>query len=149
MRLSTLGGPCQGVLCEERVLPSTASCPSRARCQSEHVACLPVAGPAAWPCLTLEATLSDLYTGRLGRDGWRQHAGTLRSPRRSAPEVAVTSSSEDKLGKVRTLGADFTANYRRPGWGELVRRWSGGGVETVLEIGGNETFEQSVRRNPR
>ena len=60
-------------------------------------------------------------------------------------EVAVTSSSEDKLGKVRTLGADFTANYRRPGWGELVRRWSGGGVETVLEIGGNETFEQSVR----
>ena len=47
MRLSTLGGPAQGVLCEERVLPSHGPrCPSRARFSSSRP---PVCPWPDWP----------------------------------------------------------------------------------------------------
>jgi NADPH:quinone reductase-like Zn-dependent oxidoreductase len=60
--------------------------------------------------------------------------------------VIVTSSSDAKLERARTLGADHTINYKsEPKWGEAVRRWTGGrGVDHVLEIGGPGTLAQSI-----
>jgi NADPH:quinone reductase-like Zn-dependent oxidoreductase len=142
MRLTTLGGPAQGVLGEERVLPHTALLPIPKTLSFEQAACLPVAGLAAWCALTSEACVGPgqrvlvLGTGGLSMLGL-QIAKTLGA------EVAVVSSSDEKLGRVRRLGADFTVNYRDGNWGPLVRRWSGGGVDVVLDIGGG-TFEQSL-----
>ena len=68
----------------------------------------------------------------------------LQIAKKLGAQVALVSSSDDKLSRVRELGADFTANYRHPGWGELVYRWSEGGVDAVLETGGDDTFAQSV-----
>jgi NADPH:quinone reductase-like Zn-dependent oxidoreductase len=143
MRLTTLGGPAQGVLGEERVLPQGALVPIPATLSFEQAACLPVAGLAAWCALTGPARIGRgqrvllLGTGGLGTLGL-QIAKTLGA------EVAVVSSSDEKLGRVRQLGADFTANYADRGWGQLVRRWSGAGVDIVLDVGGNATFDQSV-----
>jgi NADPH:quinone reductase-like Zn-dependent oxidoreductase len=142
MRLTTLGGPAQGVLCEERVLPLTALVPISRTLSFEQAACLPVAGLAAWCALTSEASIGPgsrvllLGTGGVSMLGF-QIAKAVGA------EVAVISSSDEKQSRVRTLGADFTAN-RRAAWGEMVRRWSGGGVDAVLEIGGDGTFDQSV-----
>ena len=118
MRLRTLGGPAQGVLCEERVLPRTALVPIPSTLPFEHAACLPVAGLAAWSALTSEASIGPGHRVLLLGTGGVSMLG-LQIAKTLGAEVAVVSSSEDKLGKVRTLGADFTANYRRPGWGEL------------------------------
>jgi NADPH:quinone reductase-like Zn-dependent oxidoreductase len=143
MRLTTLGGPAQGVLCEERVLPRAALLPIPDRVAFEHAACLPVAGLAAWRALTTEAAIGPgsrvllLGTGGLSMLG-------LQIAKALGAGVAVVSSSDDKLERVRRLGADFTANYSRTGWGEMVRGWSGGGVDVVLEIGGDGSLEQSL-----
>jgi NADPH:quinone reductase-like Zn-dependent oxidoreductase len=59
-------------------------------------------------------------------------------------EVAVVSSSPDKLDRVRGLGADFTASARSARWGEAVRRWSGGGVEAVLAIADDATLAEAM-----
>ena len=57
MRLTTLGGPAQGVLCEERVLPIGAVVPIPDAVSFEEAACLPVAGLAAWSALATEAQI--------------------------------------------------------------------------------------------
>ncbi len=143
MRLTTLGGPAQGVLAEERVLPQSALVPIPKTLSLEQAACLPVAGLAAWCALTSHISLGPgrrvlvLGTGGLSTLGL-QIAKTLGA------EVAVVSSSDEKLGRVRQLGADFTVNSRQGAWGPLVRRWSGGGVDVVLDVGGEATFDQSV-----
>ena len=143
MRLTTLGGPAQGVLCEERVLPGSAVVPIPRALSFEQAACLPVAGLAAWSALTTEASIGPGHRVLLLGTGGVSTLG-LQIAKKLGAGVAVVSSSDEKLNRMRALGADFTANYRRDGWGETVRRWSDGGVDAVLEIGGDATFKQSL-----
>ncbi len=60
--------------------------------------------------------------------------------------VIATSSSNEKLERVRTMGADLTINYRRhEDWGTRARDWTGGrGVDHVIEVGGPGTLAQSI-----
>jgi NADPH:quinone reductase-like Zn-dependent oxidoreductase len=143
MRRTTLGGPAQGVLCEERVLPRAALLPIPDGLTFEHAACLPVAGLAAWRALTVEAGIGPGSRVLLQGTGGLSMLG-LQIAKTLGAAVAVVSSSEDKLERVRALGADFTASYASTGWGAAVRRWSAGGVDAVLETGGDGTLEQSV-----
>ena len=52
--------------------------------------------------------------------------------------VIATSSSAEKLERIRALGADHAINYRsEPQWGDAVRRLTNGrGVDHVIELGG-------------
>lgn len=60
--------------------------------------------------------------------------------------VIVTSSSDDKLTRARTLGAWQTINYRsRPNWDEeVIAMTDGRGVDHVLELGGPGTYNRSI-----
>jgi NADPH:quinone reductase-like Zn-dependent oxidoreductase len=60
--------------------------------------------------------------------------------------VIATSSSDKKLERVKSLGADHTINYKSdPEWGATVRRLTGGqGVDHVVETGGPGTLPQSI-----
>ncbi len=60
--------------------------------------------------------------------------------------VIATSSSDEKLAKLETLGADHLINYRKDEkWGETARRLTAGrGVDHVIEVGGPATLEQSM-----
>lgn len=143
MRLTTLGGPARGVLCEERVLPVGAVAPIPDTLSFEQAACLPVAGLAAWSALTTEAQIGPGShvllpgTGGVGLMG-------LGIAKAIGAHVAMTSSSDQKLAQLTALGADLTVNYRNQGWAERVREWSGGGVDAVLDTGA-ATLDQSVR----
>ncbi|MFB3101965.1 MAG: NAD(P)-dependent alcohol dehydrogenase, partial [Alphaproteobacteria bacterium] len=61
--------------------------------------------------------------------------------------VVATSSSNEKLERVRALGADHTINYAEmPEWARPVRDINGGrGVDLVVEVGGAGTLEQSIK----
>jgi len=143
MRLTTLGGPAQGILCEERVLPRSAVTPIPDDLEFEEAACLPVAGLAAWCALNG----GDIQRGSrvllLGTGGVSMMALTIA--RALGAHIAVTSSSDEKLARVRVLGADLAVNYRKEGWVERVRAWSEGGVDIVVEVGGQGTLDQSIR----
>lgn len=58
----------------------------------------------------------------------------------------TTSSSDEKLERLRSLGADHLINYRRtPQWGKRVLEITGGrGVDHVVEVGGPGTLAQSI-----
>ena len=59
----------------------------------------------------------------------------------------VTSSSDEKLARARSLGADYTINYKQyPNWADQVlNRTDGHGVDHVIEVGGPDTLPQSIR----
>ena len=61
-------------------------------------------------------------------------------------KVIATSSSEQKMERLKDMGADHVINYRgEPNWGELAKELNGGvGVDHVVDIGGGQTLEQSV-----
>ena len=60
--------------------------------------------------------------------------------------VIATSSSDEKLERLKALGADEVINYRStPNWGEKVRALTDNrGVDHVIEVGGPATLEQSM-----
>jgi NADPH2:quinone reductase len=60
--------------------------------------------------------------------------------------VIGTASSEEKLARVRSLGADHTVNYRTTDFlGEVQRITNDRGVDVVLESVGGDVFDRSLR----
>ena len=61
-------------------------------------------------------------------------------------QVAITSSSNEKLELARKLGADFTINYvTHPDWAaELLRQTGGRGADIIAETGGQSTLPLSI-----
>jgi NADPH2:quinone reductase len=56
-------------------------------------------------------------------------------------EVVALAGSDDKLSRVRELGAPLTVNYRRPGWqGRLEDLTRGRGIDVALEMVGADVF---------
>jgi NADPH:quinone reductase-like Zn-dependent oxidoreductase len=70
----------------------------------------------------------------------------LQFAKAAGARVIATSSSEQKLEKLRSLGADAVINYQAvPGWGEKAKALTDGrGVDHVIEVGGPATFAQSI-----
>ena len=61
--------------------------------------------------------------------------------------VIATSSSDEKLERLRTMGAAHGINYRRDeDWGDRVRELTGGmGMDHVVEVGGPGPLGQSIK----
>ncbi len=110
-----------------------------------EAATLPCAGLTAWRALVTEGRLqageSVLVQGTGGVSVF-----ALQFARAAGARVIATSSSDEKLEKMRQLGADELINYRStPEWGkEVLRRTGQQGVDHVIEVGGASTFRQSV-----
>ena len=71
----------------------------------------------------------------------------LQIARAMGATVIATSSSDEKLERLRTMGAAQVINYRQDeNWGDRVRGLTGGrGVDHVVEVGGPGTLAQSIK----
>ncbi|TPM99846.1 NAD(P)-dependent alcohol dehydrogenase [Mesorhizobium sp. B2-1-3A] len=70
----------------------------------------------------------------------------LQFAKAAGARVIATSSDEEKLERLASLGADATINYRAvPDWGRKARELTDGrGVDHVVEVGGPATLAQSL-----
>lgn len=70
----------------------------------------------------------------------------LQFAKMAGATVIATSSSDEKLARLKTLSADHLINYRQTtNWGEVAREITGGrGVDHVVEVGGPATLNQSM-----
>jgi NADPH:quinone reductase-like Zn-dependent oxidoreductase len=69
----------------------------------------------------------------------------LQIAKMTGAAVIATSSSDEKLERIRALGADHVINYRQVSdWGKRVHELTGGGVDHVVEVGGPGTLAQSI-----
>lgn len=70
----------------------------------------------------------------------------LQFAKMAGATVIATSSSDEKLDKLKTLGADHLINYKKTAnWGEVAREITDGrGVDHIVEVGGPATLNQSM-----
>ncbi|MFB6807997.1 NAD(P)-dependent alcohol dehydrogenase [Streptomyces sp. NPDC056387] len=112
----------------------------------EEAATLPCAGVTAWSALTGgEPLLPGQTVLTLGTGPVALFA--LQFAKLLGCRVVSTTSSGARADRLKALGADEVVDYRRtPDWGQAVRELTGGlGADLVVETGGPETVEQSVR----
>lgn len=108
-------------------------------------ATLTTAGLTAWRALMADDRLkpgdSVLVQGTGGVSIF-----ALQFAKLAGATVIATSSSDEKMARLRQLGADHVINYRsQPNWGDLAREYTGGrGVDHVIEVGGPATLAQSM-----
>ena len=143
-RRYALGGTRPGVLQEVMVLDAEGVGRIPSHLSFREAATLPCAGLTAWRALFEEAQVKPGDTVLVqGTGGVSIFA--LQFAKLAGASVIVTSSSDEKLKRARALGADHTINYRSvPEWGKAAAEWSGGGVDHVVEVGGKDTFAQSL-----
>jgi len=70
----------------------------------------------------------------------------LQFAKMAGAKVIATSSSEQKLQRLKEMGADHVINYKSElEWGKLAKQLNGGrGVDYVVDIGGSATLQQSL-----
>jgi NADPH:quinone reductase-like Zn-dependent oxidoreductase len=112
----------------------------------QQVATLPCAALTAWRALFEDADLQPGDTVVLQGTGGVSIFG-LQFAHAAGCRTLITSSSDEKLARARTLGADHMVNYRTtPEWWREVRSATGGrGCDFVMEVGGPGTINQSMR----
>jgi NADPH:quinone reductase-like Zn-dependent oxidoreductase len=109
-----------------------------------EAATITTAGVTAWRALVGDGQIKTGDTVLvLGTGG--VSIAALQIAKMTGATVIATSSSDEKLERLRALGADHVINYRQiPDWGKCVQELTGGGVDHVVEVGGPGTLAQSI-----
>jgi NADPH:quinone reductase-like Zn-dependent oxidoreductase len=141
-----LGGDIDGMLAEEVILHEDALAKVPAGLSFIEASTMPCAAVTAWNAIFVSSngvkpgdTVLLLGTGGVSILG-------LQLARAAGLRTIITSSSDEKLGRARELGAHHTINYRSiPEWHDEVLHLTGNqGANVVLEVGGQGTVNRSV-----
>jgi NADPH:quinone reductase-like Zn-dependent oxidoreductase len=141
-----LGGAIDGMLAEYVILPELGAIRVPAHLTDEQAATLPCAALTAWNAIVemgrIKAGETVLLLGTGGVSLFALQFAKLHGAR-----VILTSSSDEKLARAKSLGADNVINYRNtPDWDKTVNALTEGrGADLVVEVGGPGTLERSIR----
>ena len=138
------GDGTDGYAVEEVVAPATSFTAVPTGYSDAEAATLTCAGVTAWRALVTKGRIkpgdSVLVQGTGGVSIF-----ALQFAKAAGATVVATSSSGEKLERLKAMGADHLINYReQPGWGAKVVKLTGGGVDHVVEIGGSGTLPESI-----
>ena len=142
---SALGGAEEGMLAEEVKLPEDALVHGRDHLNWDEASTLTCAGVTAWNALVEQGNLTAGDTILvMGTGGVSMFA--LQFSKMMGARVIITSKSDEKLERARSLGADETINYHEnPEWEAVVQDLTdGAGVNQVVEVGGAGTLQRSI-----
>ena len=142
---NALGGSAEGMLAERRVLHENGLVSMPEGLSFEEASTLPCAALTAWHSLVEVGGVKAGDTVlMLGTGGVSVVA--LQLCKMLGARAVITSSSEEKLARAKTLGAWETVNYRtNPDWDKAVLDLTGGlGVDHTVEVGGAGTLEKSI-----
>jgi NADPH:quinone reductase-like Zn-dependent oxidoreductase len=138
------GDNADGFAAEYVAMPASAFTRLPAGWSLKEAATLPCAALTAWRALMVEARIKpgDVVLTQ-GTGGVSIFA--VQFAKAAGATVIATSSSADKLARLKALGADHLINYKEePKWGQAAAALAGGGVDAVVEIGGPGTLAQSI-----
>jgi NADPH:quinone reductase-like Zn-dependent oxidoreductase len=140
-----LGGTAEGMLAEFRVLPETGLVATPPHLTDAEAATLPCAALTAWNSMVemggVTAGSTVLLLGTGGVSVIAQQLCNILGAR-----TIVTSSSDEKLERIKALGAWPTINYRsQVDWDKAVLDSTDGrGVDHTVEVGGAGTLQKSM-----
>lgn len=139
-------GGWDGVLSEYRVFGQDSIVKVPEHLSFDEAATLPCAAVTAWNALVVSGNLKAGETVlTLGTGGVSIFA--IQISKAFGATAIATSSSDEKLEKVKSLGADHVINYRTSEvWEKAVLELTNGrGVDHVIEVGGTGTLNKSVK----
>ncbi|MBM7655220.1 zinc-dependent alcohol dehydrogenase family protein [Neobacillus cucumis] len=140
-----LGGPKNGGLAEYMLLDEDATVMTPATLTDEEASTLPVAALTVWFSLVeygkIKAGDTVLVQGTGGVSVYAVQIASALGAR-----VIATSSSNEKLERVKALGAKDVINYAEtPDWEkEVLRITEGKGVQHILEVVGGQSINRSI-----
>lgn len=138
------GDHVDGFAAEHVAMPATAFTRIPNGWSLTEAATLPCAALTAWRALIVDAAI------RPGSVVLTQGTGgvsifALQLAKAAGARVVATSSSDEKLARLKDLGADHVINYKTDtNWGRSAAEWAGQGVDAVIEVGGPGTLNQSI-----
>jgi NADPH:quinone reductase-like Zn-dependent oxidoreductase len=138
------GDHVDGFAAEHVAMPATAFTRIPKGWSLTEAATLPCAALTAWRALVVDAAIKPgsvvLTQGTGGVSILAlQIANAARAP------LVATASSDEKLARLKDLGADHVINYKTDtNWGRTAAEWAGQGVDAVIEVGGPGTLNQSI-----
>jgi NADPH:quinone reductase-like Zn-dependent oxidoreductase len=140
-----LGGPLDGVMQEYMVLPEGGVVKAPAHFSALEAATLPCAAVTAWSAVVGGGVKPGDVVVTQGTGGVSLFA--MMFAKLAGAVTIITSSSDEKLARAKALGADIGINYRTyPEWSREVRRALGGrGADLIVELGGAQSLDQSLR----
>lgn len=143
--MDMLGGSVDGVARQFAVFPEHSLVHLPDELGDFDGASLACAGLTAWSALTqYRPTAPGDWILAHGTGG--VSIAALQFAKAMGAKVAITSSSDAKLARARSLGADVTVNYRAtPNWAETIRSDLGGNrVANVIDTVGAVQFEDNA-----
>ncbi len=141
-----LGGAVDGLLRDLAVVRAESLLPVPSYLSLEAAATLPCAAVTAWDALHCRGELKAGETVLiLGTGGVSIFA--LQFAKLAGARVLATTSCDVKAKRLLEIGADAVHNYKSdPDWDKWVLSQTGGlGVDKVIEIGGAETLNRSLK----
>jgi NADPH:quinone reductase-like Zn-dependent oxidoreductase len=141
---SALGGGIDGMLAEYVALEEDGVVKIPTHLSLDEGATLPCAAVTVWHAMMEHAKLKAGDTVLLQGTGGVSIFG-LQFAKAMGIRAIVTSSSDEKLRRAKTLGAACGINYKTtPDWDKAALEFTGGaGVDHVVEVGGAATLTRS------
>ena len=136
-----LGGPRDGTYAELVAVPSVNVYPKPAQLSWEEAAALPLAGLTAFRALFARGRLRAGETVLVLGAGSGVSTFAVQLAAQTGVRVLVTSSSDDKIERARSLGAEAGVNYASDDWVAWVKER--GGADLVIDSIGS-TWPQSL-----
>lgn len=145
---NSLGGPNPGVLTQYCIFPTYAVVKVPHYISDQEASCLPIAATTAWMSLNSSRPIGEVIgpgesvlcqgTGGVAIAG-------LQIATAAGANVLITSSSDAKLQRGHSLGAQTLINYSStPDWEkEVLKATDDAGVDIILELGGAKTLRKS------
>lgn len=138
------GETVDGCLAEKACLPATAVTAIPEAYSFAEAATLPCAGLTAWRALFEEGGLKAGDTVLIEGTGGMSILA-LQQAKAAGAKVYATTSSPEKVERLKSLGAEAVVNYKEdPKWGKTLFKLTGRGVDHVLDVGGGSTMKQSI-----
>jgi NADPH:quinone reductase-like Zn-dependent oxidoreductase len=139
------GGPLPGGLAEYMILRADSAVKAPEALSDEEASTLPIAALTAWFALMEYGNLQTAQTVLVQGTGGVSIFGVQIAAALGA-KVIATSSSDEKLERVKALGAWEGINYTKfPAWEKKALELTNGrGVDQLLDVVGGDGLNQSI-----
>ncbi|TAE34006.1 MAG: alcohol dehydrogenase [Cytophagales bacterium] len=129
-----LGMPDDGTFAEYVAVPKQYLYPKPAHLSFTEAAAVPLAGLTAWRALMTRAALKPGEKVLITGIGGGVALFALQFAVAAGADVWVTSGSDEKLERAKTLGAKGGVNYKDPDWHKNLMKATGGGKIGYFDV---------------
>lgn len=145
IRLRVLGERLEGTYAQYVKLPGQNCFPTPNGYSLQEAAAFPLVFITLWRMVITNAALQPGETLLIIGIGGGVASATLQVSKQIGAQVIVTSGSDDKLMRAKSLGADYAINHQRENFVTAVQSLTDGrGVDVVLDCVGGEVWRQSL-----